>query len=438
MIKIAQFGEGNFLRAFADLYFQTLNDEGGDYVVDVIKPTARPLGAGFKSEGNSYNVVLRGIADGKECERTYKVNCLDKVILPHAEAERFYALAREPELKVIVSNTTEAGIVFNSDDTMGDLAASSFPAKLTLFLYERYKSGLPGLYLLPAELIDNNADELKRCVEFYCRTWSLCDGFVSWLEGECFFCNTLVDRIVSGFPRDEALKSRLFNAIGCEDPLLTIGEPFGLWVIENKGDIASIIKPGHHNIDIVLTDDIAYYKKRKVRVLNGSHTNIVPIALMNGKTTVYDAVTDETLRDFFYSALEEIIPYVSDDEAMTRKFADDVMERFMNPYLNHQLMSIALNSISKWRARILPTFKDYYTSKGKIPATLTTGFTYLLRLYESRKDQMTDTPEVLAFFDGGKVRLRKLMSNINIWGEDLTLYDGFYDTVKSGLERLRR
>ena len=435
MKKVLQYGEGNFLRSFVDLYFETLNREGGEWAVEIVKPI--PFGSldAFARQGNRYHVVLRGVKDGNAAETVYPVSVVEQAISPFDDFPAYEALAVDPELLVIVSNTTEAGICYREEDKFEGFAEITYPAKLTKFLYARFRTGLPGVYLLPVELIENNADELFRCVEKYIELWHLTDAFREWNRTENFYCNTLVDRIVSGFPRDEALRERLWKLVGERDDLLSVAEPFGLWVIENKGKIADLLPAGHHNIDIILTDDIAYYKKRKVRVLNGSHTNLVAAGLLLGAETVYDCMTSETLYRFFRASLEEIVPFVSPDRSMTERFAADVEERFRNPYLNHQLTSIALNSISKWRARVLPTFRDFFAANGRIPEHLTVGFSCLMHLYRTRYAELKDDAAVLSFLASGKP-LKDFLSDSSVWGEDLTAYPQFFDTVTAQTERL--
>lgn len=453
MIKIAQFGEGNFLRTFVDYYFDVLNNESGkrDFGVTIIKPI--PLGSldKFYAQNNKYNIVLRGVADGKASEKVYKVNSLDGVIDPFNEIEKFYALAVDPELKIVVSNTTEAGICFNGDDDICGFEKITYPAKLTKFLLERFKAGLSGVYMMPVELIDNNATELYNCVKKYVKLWNLSADFEKWIDGECYFLNTLVDRIVSGHPKTEEDKKHIEEVIGYKDELVSIGEPFGLWAVENKGDIKNVIKEDTHGIDVVITDNIGYYKKRKVRVLNGSHTNLVPVGLWLGEITVYDCMKNERLNKFLSDTLtNEIIPFVSDDIAATTKFADSVKERFLNPYLNHELISISLNSISKWRARDLPSFKNYYEKFGKIPDNLTIGFSYLMAIYSSvyKKDgkyfvnlptravEIKDDIEYLEYFvNGGDVA--KFMKNEKVFGENLDCYCGFIKAVEENVKAVK-
>ena len=437
MKKVLQYGEGNFLRSFVDLYFETLNREGGEWAVEIVKPI--PFGSldAFARQENRYHVILRGVKDGNAAETVYPVSAVEQAISPFDDFPAYAALAVDPALAVIVSNTTEAGICYHEGDSFDGFTEMTYPAKLTKFLYARFRAGLPGVYLLPVELIENNADELFRCVEKYNDLWQLPEAFRECHRTYNYHCKTLVDRIVSRYPRDEALRERLWKLVGERDDLLSVAEPFGLWVIENKGKIADLLPAGHHNIDIILTDDIAYYKKRKVRVLNGSHTNLVAAGLLSGAETVYDCMTNETLYRFFRASLEEIVPFVSSDRSMTERFAADVEERFRNPYLNHQLTSIALNSISKWRARVLPTFRDFFAANGRIPEHLTVGFSCLMHLYRTKYAELKDDAEVLSFFASGKP-LKDFLSDRTVWGEDLTAYPQFLETVTAQTERLAR
>ncbi len=451
MVKIMQYGEGNFLRTFVEAYFDTLNkNDGGVYEVNIVKPITFGSLERFAKQKNKYHIVLRGVENGADVENVYKIDCVKNAIDPFNDPNAYYALAKDAALKIIVSNTTEAGICYNGNDDINGFENITYPAKLTKFLYERFQAGLGGVYLMPVELIDNNADELKKCVDKYIALWNLPEAFKTWNDTQNFYCNTLVDRIVSGYPRDEKTKAHLENLIGEKDELVSVGEPFGLWAVEKKGDIDKYIKEGVHNIEVVLTNDIGYYKKRKVRVLNGSHTNLVPAGLMLGAETVYDCMKNEKLRAFVESTLEnEINPFVSDDLAATTVFAQSITSRFLNPFLNHQLTSIALNSISKWRARVLPSFKDYYKKHGKIPTNLTIGFSYLMALYSAvekrgdsyvvglakREIELKDDLPYLEYF-AAKKPVAAFMADKDIWGEDLTAYDGFVSAVLANVEEI--
>ena len=452
MIKILQYGEGNFLRTFVDAYFDHLNkNEGGRYAVNIVKPITFGSLERFEKQNNKYHIVLRGVENGKAVENVVAIDSVHSVIDPFKDDAPYYALAKDPELKIIVSNTTEAGICFNEADKMDGFDGITYPAKLTKFLFERFNAGLGGVYLLPVELIDNNADELKKCVDKYVALWALPDAFRKWNDEQNFYCNTLVDRIVSGYPRDEETKAHLTELIGATDDLMSVGEPFGLWAVEKKGNIADYIQEGVHNIEVVLTDKIGYYKKRKVRVLNGSHTNLVPAALMLGAVTVYDCMIDAKLSAFVQDTLkDEVIPFVSDDIAATTVFADSVKDRFENPYLNHQLVSISLNSISKWRARVLPSFKDYFAKHGKLAPKLTVGFSYLMALYSSiekrdegyfvdvpnRTIELKDDLPYLEYF-AAKKPIEEFMADEKIWGEDLTKYEGFAKSVLENVQKIK-
>ncbi len=450
-MRVMQFGEGNFLRTFVDLYFDTLNKED-DFNSEITIVKSVPFGSiePLLKQDCQYHIVLRGMSNGKPVEDVYHVDSVKNAIDLFVETKSFYRLAEDVEVKVVVSNTTEAGIVFDKNDQVEKFPNVTYPAKLTLWLYHRYKSNLEGVYILPVELIDNNANALEKCVDQYIDLFGLGEDFRKWNKENNFYCNTLVDRIVSGHPRDLQTEQHLYSLVGQVDPLLSIGEPFGLWVIEDKGDITQLLKEGHHNIDVIFTKDISYYKKRKVRVLNGSHTNLVPISLWMGKETVYDVMNDETLSNFVDDTLIiDIIPFVSDDIKATKAFADDVKERFMNPFLNHQLTSIALNSISKWKARDLCSLVDYYKRNHSLPRYLTIGFAYLINMYmhieklgdkyvchlPSRDIDVKDDEKYLAYFKNHNVH--DFLSDESIWDIDLTKFEGLENIINKHLSLIR-
>ena len=450
MIKVLQYGQGNFLRTFVDAYFDQLNREGGDYQVTAVTAIPHENLEAFRRQGCRYHIILRGSQEGKPVEEVREIRSLDRVVDPFLEPEAYEALAVDPELKLIVSNTTEAGICYHPEDRIDQFQTMAFPGKLTKLLLTRWQAGQPGVCLLPVELIDDNAGELKRCVEQYIALWQLPQDFARWVEEETFFCSTLVDRIVSGYPRDPETRAHLTQLIGEEDALMAVGEPFGLWVVEKKGPVGQYLPEGRHHIDVVLTPDISYYKRRKVRVLNGSHTNLAPAGLWEGQSTVDGCMDDPRLRAFLLDTLEEeIVPFVSQDVDATKEFAASVLDRFRNPYLNHQLTSILLNSISKWRARDLPSFQDYYQRHGRIPQNLTKGFAYLVQLYRrtqpgkegyvsqlpGRVIPIQDEERYLTYFQqGGSVA--SFLGDASIWGQDLTAYEGLLSQVQADLEIL--
>lgn len=453
MVKILQFGQGNFLRAFVDFYFDTLNKENlGEYQIYIVKP--RPLGDldKFRLQNCKYHLVTRGIKNSKKIEKVDKIDCVKDAINPFIDYEKYMSLATDENLKIIISNTTETGIRFNGNDCPNNFENISFPAKLTLFLFERFKSGLNGVYILPTELIDKNADVLKGFVNDYAGLWNLPEEFIRWNDQQNYYCNTLVDKIVSGYPKDIKTLSYIENLIGEKDQLAVVGEPFGLWAIENKGELFRYVREGEHGIQVLLVNDIEYYKRRKVRVLNGSHTNVVSLGLMLGAHTIYDCMCDKRISEFIDNALiEEIIPFVSNDIKTTSEFANTVKSRFLNPFLDHKLNNILLYSISKWKARLLPSFKDYYCKNGKIPPRLTIGFSYLMALYSSievcekgyvarflkQEIELKDEPDYLDFF-ASKKPLKDFMRNLDVWGEDLTVYKGFYEQVMDNVKKINQ
>ena len=449
MIKVLQFGEGNFLRTFVDVYFDTLNKEGGNYSVDVVKPITFGSLEKFVKQNNRYHVILRGVKDGKPVEDPYKIDVINSA-LGLEDYDKICDCFADEELKIVVSNTTEAGICYNGNDKIEGLTEITYPAKLTKLLLHRFNTlgaDSGDLYLMPVELIDNNADALYSCVKKYISLWNLGKEFENYIDQKVFFCNTLVDRIVSGYPKTPEDVAHITNLLGEQDLLVSIGEPFGLWAVEDKGEISKYIKDGVHNIEVVLTKDINYYKKRKVRVLNGSHTNIVCAGMWLGADTVYDCMEDAKLVKFLNDTLaEEIVPFVSDDIKATTVFADSIIERFSNPYLNHQLISISLNSISKWKARVLPSFSDYYKKHGKIAPNMTIGFSYLMAVYSSLVKEgevfkavlpnktvefKDDLPYLEYFANGGSVL--EFMKNVDVWGQDLTAFEGFAKAVEQNL-----
>lgn len=450
MIKVLQYGQGNFLRTFVDAYFDQLNREGGTYSVTAVTAIPHENLEAFQRQGCRYHIILRGSQGGEPVEEVQEIRSLERVIDPFLDPESYDALAVDPELKLIVSNTTEAGICYHPEDTFDQFETMAFPGKVTKLLLKRWQAGQPGLCLLPVELIDDNAGELKRCVEQYITLWDLPQDFARWVEEENFFCSTLVDRIVSGYPRDPQTRSHLTKLIGEEDALMAVGEPFGLWVVEKKGPVAQYLPEGRHSIDVVLTPDIRYYKRRKVRVLNGSHTNLAPAGLWEGQSTVDGCMKDHRLRAFLLDTLDqEIVPFVSQDVDATKEFAASVLDRFENPYLNHQLTSILLNSISKWRARDLPSFQDFYHTHGRIPENLTKGFAYLVQLYRctkrgengyvaqlpGREIPIQDDERYLTYFQQGGT-VESFLKDASIWGEDLTGYDQFLSRVEEHLSVL--
>lgn len=357
---VLQFGTGNFLRGFADYFIDALNKQGlYDGKIVVVSPTNSKAVEKINAQKGRYNLILRGIENGEEISSINEINSISCAVNPYADFDGFLSLAKNPDLHFIVSNTTEAGISFDDTCKITDKPADSFPAKLTQFLYKRYKNNLNGFVILACELIDNNGKELEKCVLKYAEKWELGKDFITWIKSENTFCNTLVDRIVTGYPKDEA--EHIFDEIGYRDYLLDTAEPYHLWVIE--GDFENKLPFQKAGFNVIWTDNVALYKKMKVRILNGSHTSLVFPSLLCNVETVGESLKDEQLNAFLNTCLFDYILPMLDNTDEIKSFANAVLERFSNPYIRHLWKSISLNSVSKFTARVLPTVNDYIDKK---------------------------------------------------------------------------
>ena len=426
--KIIQFGEGGFLRGFVDYFFQKLNDKGlFEGSVVVVQPIKTGMCDMLTAQNCEYNLFLRGVDNGKVVDEHTYIDVISRCINPYKDYEEYLSLAKNPDSRFIVSNTTEAGIVYEDDNKLSDAPANSFPAKLTALLYERFKAGLPGFIILSCELIDHNGEELLKCCKKHALKWELGGDFGLWLERENSFCSTLVDRIVTGFPRDEhkALEER----IGQSDNMMDTAEIFHLWVIQgNHEDELPLQKAG---FNVVWTDNVDPYKKRKVRILNGAHTSMVLAARLYGLETVGECMKDEMVSSLLRkSVFEEIIPTIGDTED-NRKFGEAVFERFANPFIKHQLLSIALNSVSKFRARVLPTILEYKAKNGQYPKILSFSFAALIAFYKT--DEANDSEEVVKFMKNASVA--DILKREDYWGEDLS---DMYDIVNNWYEKIEK
>lgn len=444
-LRVLQFGEGNFLRAFAEVMFNTANAAGvTDLGVAIVTPTPRGSTARFRDQENIYTVLERGMENGSTVSRSRIITCVEQVYHCRDDFDAWMALAAEPSLRFVVSNTTEAGIRLHVPDHMDGLP-DTYPGKLTKFLYARYRrffsAADKGLIVLPVELIEKNGDTLHACIAEYIKAWDLPDDFARWVDKSCVFCNTLVDRIVTGFPQDGA--EAIFAALGYRDALLDVCEPFSLWVIEDRQGIRGELPLPEAGLPVVFTDDLTPYRERKVRVLNGAHTASVSAGLLCGLGIVRDCMHDADLGTFIRRVVkEEIVPFVPLPTAKAEAFAAAVFERFENPYIDHALLSIALNSVSKWKTRVLPSFRDYYTANGSVPRLITFSFAALLALYRADAYAVRDDAAVLHFFtahgdDDDATFVTASAAQTAFWGEDLTQYDGFCETVLRDFRALR-
>lgn len=411
--KIIQFGTGNFLRGFADCFIDKLNKENlYDGKIVIVSPTDSKQINIINSQQGRYNLYLRGIENGKEiCERT-EINAINRAINPYADFDSYISLAHNPDFRFIISNTTEAGIVFSDNDKFTDKPAKTFPAKLTQLLYARYQHGLNGFVIFSCELIDNNGKELEKCVLQYAELWKLGEDFCQWVAKENDFCNTLVDRIVTGYPKDEA--DKLCKEVGYNDQLLDTAEPYHLWVIE--GNYENELPLQRAGLNIIWTNDVKAYKKMKVRILNGSHTSLVFPSMLCGVETVKQSIDDGDLSVFLNICLFDCILPTLGDTHENRQFANAVLERFANPHIKHMWKSISLNSVSKYTARVLPTIMDYIDQNNTLPKPLVFSLACLLEYY--KLNDVQDDKAAVEFIRQESVD--SILSASELWGLDLS------------------
>ena len=410
---VIQFGEGGFLRGFADYFFQKLQDKGlFDGSVVIVQPIEKGMCSVLEQQGCEYNLFLRGIDNGQVVDEHTHIDIISRCVNPYENFESYMKLAENPDFRFIVSNTTEAGIEYVDSNQFTDAPARSFPGKLTQLLYKRFRLGLKGFIILSCELIDHNGEELEKCCLCYADLWELGEDFKAWLVRENDFCSTLVDRIVTGFPRDE--HEALCRRIGEQDNMMDTAEIFHLWVIQgNHEDELPLQKAG---FNVVWTANVDPYKKRKVRILNGAHTSMVLGAHLYGLETVGECLKDEKVSALLRKCIfEEIIPSIGDTED-NRKFGEAVLERFSNPFIRHMLLSIALNSVSKFRARVLPTILEYRDMFGSYPQGLIFSLAALIAFY--RTDDADDSREIMDFMKTATVE--DILKREDYWGQDLS------------------
>ena len=415
--KFLQFGEGNFLRGFVDWMIDRLNKEADfDGGVVVVQPLAQGLIPMINEQDGLYTLYLRGLRDGQKVEETRVVDCITRGINPFENTDEFFECASNPELRYIISNTTEAGIEYKPNQNPDDFAGLTFPGRLTLFMKRRFDNKLPGFLLLPCELIDKNGDELKACVLKYAKDFGYGDDFIKWVEEENYFTNTLVDRIVTGYPRDTA--SEMEKEYGYLDNIIDTAEIFHLWVIQGDKKYAEELPFDKIGLNVLWTDDVTPYKKRKVRILNGAHTMMVLAAHLAGLETVKEAMDDELVFNFMKTGVfDEIIPTLDLPKDELIQFANDVIERFQNPFIKHYLLSIALNSVSKYQVRVLPSVLEYIKENNKEPKCLVFSLAALIAFY--RTDAANDNPDVMEFMKTASVD--DILSKEEYWGTDLSM-----------------
>lgn len=405
--KVIQFGEGGFLRGFVDWMLQIANEKTDlNASVVVVQPIKNGMCDMLTEQGCVYTHLCRGV-EGIDIK---KIDVISRCVKPYDDFEGYMALAENPDFRFVVSNTTEAGIVFSSEDKMEDTPAATFPGKLTQLLYKRFELGLGGFVFLPCELIENNGGELKSCILKYANLWGLGEGFKNWIEKDNIFTNTLVDRINTGYPKEEKID------VGFEDRMVNTSEYFHLWVIDGYEGLFNELPLDRCGLNVILTRELKKYRTIKVRILNGSHTSMIPYALLRGVETVGDCLADQVMSAHLKACQEEIVASLDMDRKETEEYARAVMVRFANPYIRHMCRSIALNSVSKFKVRVLPSILDYKKKYGKTPKTLMFSFGKLIEFY--KKGTPNDDPAVIEKMQKGTVK--EILADVSLWGQDLT------------------
>lgn len=448
-IKVLQFGEGNFLRAFADWVIDMINETNSfNAGVAVVQPIENGIIDLMADQDGLYHILIRGLEEAKAIDKTRLVSCIQKTINPFKDPSAYFDQALNPDLKIVISNTTESGIQFNENDIpMGDLLANTFPGKLTQLLKKRFDhfKGNPnaGLVFIPCELIENNGVNLKNTIESYIKLWNLGADFEEWINKHNHFANTLVDRIVPGFPKEEIDEIRA--NIGFNDQLVVCSELFYLWVIQGSEEVQKAFPADIAGLNVKFVKDITPYRTRKVRILNGAHTCIVPIGLLDGIETIRESVEHEILGKFITDTLDrEISTTINLPADELSAFSAEVIERFKNPFIRHELKSISLNSIAKFKVRVLPSIKDYFSSENELPKRLVFSLACLIKLYTSNQFEINDDYVIKLYFNALKSnyisndQVFEILSKTEFWGEDLNAITGMTELVISYITLLAR
>ncbi|CZX79361.1 tagaturonate reductase [Enterobacter ludwigii] len=454
--RIIQFGEGNFLRAFIDWQIDLLNEHTDlNAGVVVVRPIQSDFPPSLNTQDGLYTTIIRGLNEkGDAVSDARLIRSVNREINVYNEYDAFLRLAHNPEMRFVFSNTTEAGIGYHAGDTFEDAPAVSYPAKLTRLLFERFShfNGAPdkGWVIIPCELIDYNGDALRELVLRYAQDWALPAAFTEWLNDANCFCSTLVDRIVTGYPRDEV--AALQAELGYQDGFLDTAEHFYLFVIQGPDSLASELRLDKFPLNVLIVDDIRPYKERKVAILNGAHTALVPVAFQAGLDTVGEAMNDADVCAFVEKAIyEEIIPVLDLPRDELESFASAVTGRFRNPYIRHQLLSIALNGMTKYRTRILPQLLAGQKATGSLPARLTFALAALIAFYRGERNgesyPVQDDAHWLARFQqlwtqhhDRQITTRQLVKSVlsvsEHWEQDLTQVNGLVEQVTRDLDAI--
>ena len=451
--KVIQFGEGNFLRAFVDWIIFNMNEKtdfNGSVVV--VQPIEKGMIDMLNGQDCLYHVNLQGLDNGEPVNSLTKIDVISRALNVYTQNDEFMQLAEQPEMRFVISNTTEAGITFDPACKFTDKPASSYPGKLTQLLYHRYEyfkgDMSKGLIVFPCELIFLNGHKLKECILQYIELWQLGDGFKNWFLNACGVYATLVDRIVPGFPRKEIdeIKAKL----GYDDNLVVQGEFFHLWVIEAPASIADEFPADKAGLNVLFVPSEEPYHERKVTLLNGPHTVLSPVAYLSGINIVRDACQHPVVGKYINKVMcEELMETLNLPKDELQKFAADVLERFVNPFVDHQVTSIMLNSFPKYETRDLPGLKTYLARKGELPKGLVLGLAAIITYYKGgvREDGAeivpNDAPEIMALLkelwatgDTRKVA-EGVLAEESIWKSNLNAIPGLTDLVVQYLDSIQ-
>ncbi|WP_057937408.1 tagaturonate reductase [Algoriphagus resistens] len=449
-VKILQFGNGNFLRGFTDWMIQKSNQANvfdGD--IHIVQVHSKSGNNSMKDQDCLFHVIEQGLKKGESVQESTLVTCVAGITNVFEDYQEYLKLGENPDLRFMVSNTTEAGIIFDPTDASSDSISKTFPGKLTALLYHRFKTfngdASKGLIFLPCELIEGNGEALKECIQKYISFWKLPAEFSEWIDWRNIFCNTLVDRIVPGFPQGSI--DEIQEKLGYKDEMAVMVEPYHFWAIEGVDIVKEEFPLDRAGLNVKFVDNLAPFRTQKVRILNGGHTSMVAFAYLKGLRTVREAVENPEIGAFLKEAIyREIIPTLDMPKEELEQFANDVLERFANPFIVHELKSIALNSISKFKVRVLPSLLAYYKLKKEWPENLTLSLGALLVFYKGNYKEIgtpvNDDPTLMAEFKAAwdlgstKETVEKLLGERTYWGENLTHYRGLSEAVTKAAEQL--
>jgi tagaturonate reductase len=455
--KVLQFGEGNFLRAFVDWMFHELNKKANfNGSVVVVQPIDKGMVSMLNEQDGLYTLYLRGLKNGKPESSFETIDVISRGINPYEDFEGYLQTAEVHDIRYVISNTTEAGITLNGNDRPSDAPPNSFPGKLAVWLLHRYNTfmGDPtkGVHVIPCELIDKNGDNLKRIIIELAERWKLDDGYVRWIDSDCTFSNSLVDRIVPGYPRERI--AEITEELGYEDRQVVEGEHFHLWVIEGSEELQKELPFPSIGLDVKYVKDLTPYRTRKVRILNGAHTALVPVAYLYSIDTVREAVEHPVVGKFLRDEIfEEIVPTLDLPKEELEQFSNEVIDRFRNPYIKHLLMSIALNSWSKFETRVLPSILEYIKRKGSVPKRLAFSFAATIAFYKGKRGNenitLSDNAEAMELLknvwlksDGSEASIKNVVTEVlgydKNWKMNLNEVEGLNHAVTNHLVNIEK